>query len=342
LPTTFYLAPFAMIVIAWAVFHYRKRSPLLVFTALFFLVSIVLILQFMPFSKQLVADRYTYLGIIALFLLLITAICRLYQQYASLRMPIIIIMTSYFIYLSLTTFSRTQVWKDSISLWNDVLIKYPDYSLALHQRGLAKYQQKDYHGAVADYTRALAVNPGYISALNNRAIAHIYLKNDTSALGDLNQIIALEPQPEYLKNRALLKKRMGDYKGALQDYTSAIALSPSDHEAHRERGKIRARLRYYQGAIADYKYILRHSPDDGYAIYHLGILLYTTHQYSEAIVMLRRSIAINYAMVPAAWYYIGLSHLALNQQHMASEAFRQSHKLGYMKAEEALETYFKN
>jgi tetratricopeptide (TPR) repeat protein len=294
-------------------------------------------LQFIPFSMQMVSDRYTYLALIGFFLLPVTAIFSRYQKYINLRIPIIVFVIGYFIFLSINTFNRTHVWYNSVVLWNDVLVKLPDYPFALYHRGLAHYRQENYSAALMDYDKAIEFSPDYIEALNNRAITLIQLYKDEQALRDLNHIIDLNPLPEYFKNRALLKKRMGNLPGALNDYNRALTFDASDIEAYRQRGEIKAMLKDFKGAIADYREIIAGSPDDGHAVYHLGILLYNSDQYQEAIAMLKRSIALYYPMSPAAWYYIGVSNIALNQQSAACEAFTKSYEMGYQKALEALE-----
>jgi tetratricopeptide (TPR) repeat protein len=339
LPLVFYCAPFVNIIIAWLIVRFRKRNIFILFSPLFLLVSIALVLQFMPFSMQMVGDRYTYLAIVGFLLLPAMGVVFLYQKYVNLRIPIIIFAISYLLALSINTFNRAQVWQNSMTLWNDVLAKYPGYSLALYHRGLAYYQEKNYNAALEDYNKAIETNPDYIDALNNRAVTHIHLNNDEQALMDFNRIIDLNPKPEYFKNRALLKKRMGNLAGALSDYNRAIMADASDLEAYRQRGEIRARLQDFRGAISDYKDILALLPDDGYTIYHLGILYYNTNQYREALAMLRRSIALDYVMSPAAWYYIGQCYRILNQQNAACEAFTQSYKMGHQKALTALEQY---
>ena len=60
--------------------------------------------------------------------------------------------------------------------------------------GIAKEEAKDHFGAIADYTKAIELNPNYAAAYNNRGNS---------------------------------KNKIKDYKGAKADYTKAIELKPN-------------------------------------------------------------------------------------------------------------------
>lgn len=339
LPYSFTIAPVILAGVVFLIIRYRKRNRYVCFAPLFFIVLIAPVLQFIPYSQQMVADRYTYLAVIGFFLLPGLAVHYLYHHFARIRLPIMAAVICYCVFLSVSSFSRTHVWKNSLTLWDDVLSGYPDYVIALYQRGLAKYQMKDYAGALIDYDKAIDIYPAYIDALNNRAITYIYFKDYEKALNDLDRVIDLDPQSEFFKNRALLKKKTGDLQGAQSDFSRVIMANNSDLDAYRQRGEIKARLQDFEGAITDFRAILSLAPDDGDAAYHLGILLYNTRRYKGAITMLQRSIDLNDTMIPAAWYYTGMSYLALKQPDAACNAFTQSKSLGYKKAIEAMERY---
>jgi tetratricopeptide (TPR) repeat protein len=48
-------------------------------------------------------------------------------------------------------------------------------SVAFHNRGFAKALLQDYEGAIADYTKAIKVDPNYSEAYHNRGILSIRL-----------------------------------------------------------------------------------------------------------------------------------------------------------------------
>ena len=70
-------------------------------------------------------------------------------------------------------------------------------------RGNAKYRLRDYQGAIADYTKAIQIDP-------QDAFSYV--------------------------NRGNAKKGLGDHQGAIADYSKAIEINPQDAFAYKNRG----------------------------------------------------------------------------------------------------------
>ena len=95
--------------------------------------------------------------------------------------------------------------------------------------GTYKLDACDYAAAIANYDRAIALNPDDAEAYHNRGIA---------------------------------KDAQGDYAGAIADYDRAIALNPEDADAYHNRGVTKAEQGDYAGAIADYDRVIALDPDN--------------------------------------------------------------------------------
>jgi tetratricopeptide (TPR) repeat protein len=85
-----------------------------------------------------------------------------------------------------------------------------------YDRGVIRQNQGDLDGAIADYNRAIELDPGVTRAYNNRGLAK-YKKGDIDgAMADYNRAIELDPKPAYsYVNRASVKGRKGDLVGAI-------------------------------------------------------------------------------------------------------------------------------
>jgi tetratricopeptide (TPR) repeat protein len=78
---------------------------------------------------------------------------------------------------------------------------------AHYYRGLARYQVGLYEEAIADYSRAISIQPVF---------------------------------PEAFLNRGLARHRLGDYQAAIEDMEQAIQLNPRDGNAYLSRDKVEA------------------------------------------------------------------------------------------------------
>jgi tetratricopeptide (TPR) repeat protein len=128
--------------------------------------------------------------------------------------------------------------------------------------------------AVALFDQAIALNPRYTIAYFQRAYVKNKLNDPKGALADCNQAISLNPKyADAYYNRGNLKDKLNDPKGALADYNQAISLNPELVEAYNNRGGLKyQKLNDPQGALADYNQAISLNPKLAVAYYNRGIL----------------------------------------------------------------------
>lgn len=125
-PIVVYLSLPIVYVIFYLVWKNRS-SRHVVFGFLFFLLLVFPVLQHIRFSGIIAADRFTYLPYIGLAFPIGVLVEKIFQRSSKqLRMLSITIGIILCAAMFALTFHRVQVWKDSNTLWNDVLKKYPD------------------------------------------------------------------------------------------------------------------------------------------------------------------------------------------------------------------------
>ncbi|MEE3719554.1 serine/threonine-protein kinase [Tumidithrix elongata RA019] len=139
----------------------------------------------------------------------------------------------------------------------------------MYTQGLAKYNSKDYAGAIADYTEAIRLKPDYKDAYKSRASTKITIRDFNGAIADCNEYIRLDPNNgKVYFDRGYAKSNLGDKKGAVSDYTEAIRLDPNVASSHGNRGSAKRFLGDYQGAVSDYTEAIRLDPN--FADYYKG------------------------------------------------------------------------
>ncbi len=96
------------------------------------------------------------------------------------------------------------------------------------KQGNAHHASKEYEKAIADYDRAIALDPNDANAYHNRGLAYRNINEYHKAIADYDRAIALDPDyRNAYHNRGLTYYNLNEYQKAIADYDRAIALDPN-------------------------------------------------------------------------------------------------------------------
>jgi tetratricopeptide (TPR) repeat protein len=148
----------------------------------------------------------------------------------------------------------------------------PRLTIAYNNRGNLQRIHGNYPAAMSDLTKAIEINPQSTISYNNRGIVYTDLENFEAAIADYSKAIELNPDFALAySNRGNCYNDLGDYPAALADYSKAIALKPDFAPAYSNRGNTYRLLEDFTAAIADYDRAVDLSPTMTVAIYNRGI-----------------------------------------------------------------------
>jgi tetratricopeptide (TPR) repeat protein len=236
---------------------------------------------------------------------------------------------------------ETGDYKGAVKYYTYYLEKYPDYSRAYYNRGIAKRHLEDYMGAIQDYSKAIELNPNYVDAYINRGTAKYNLGDSTGEIQDYNK--AIELNPNYARayyNRGIAKKHLQDYSGAIQDYNKAIELNPNDADAYNNRGTAKYNLEDSTGEIQDYNKAIELNPNYTRAYYNRGLAKNNLGDNRGAIQDYDKAIELNpnYA---GAYYNREIAKLDLGDKDGACLDWSMAAKLGSAKSYDNIKKYCK-
>ena len=139
-------------------------------------------------------------------------------------------------------------------------------------RGLTRVEKGDLDEAIADFTKAIEINPRYAGAYYNRGEARFGKDDPSGAIADFTKAIEINPRfAKALLRRGNARFSKDDNDGAIADCTKAIELDPRFAQAYFGRGEARFAKGDYDGSIADYTKAIEIEPQYAWAYAYRGI-----------------------------------------------------------------------
>ena len=283
----FYLCPLFVAAAALLSYWTLRYTRVVVFAGLFFLSTVVLVLQLFPVGSAIISDRYTYLPYVGVGL----ALGYLYHWLMSgnpvrrkqIRTAIIVAFLLFGVVLVRITQVRCEVWKDNLTLWTDVISKYPDATVAYNNRALTYKKEGRHELATADLEIALSINPRDADALCNRGNYYFAKGEYNKALSDLDKSLQAKSFATGYNSRGAVYFYLSSFDKALEDFNRAIQLKPDYPEAYLNRANVFSVMQKYDRALADFDTYIRYNSNNANAYHWRGLAKYGLGDFSGAI-----------------------------------------------------------
>jgi len=321
-----------LIVFIYSLLRYRIPA----FAIMFFTFNIFFALQIVPVTNSVINDRYTYVASIGYFVL----VGSLYS--ATTSMPVIagrisrVFFICYVAILCLLAFQQCKVFKNSISLWDNVISKYPDSVTAYCNRGVAKHDSGNIKGSIDDLSHAIQLNTGHALSRANRGLVLHSIQDYSGALRDFNTAINLTPGDGnlyYYRGKTEIELNYPDE--GIKDFTAAIKISPDNYEAYFQRGTAQMLKQNCILAMEDLKKVIEISPGYAEAYYNIGVCCFYLNYLEDAVKWFEQSILLNPGY-GAGYFGRGMVNIDMGRHELGCADLEQAAKLGYSEAETQL------
>jgi protein O-mannosyl-transferase len=257
-----------------------KQRPWFVVGWLWYIGTLVPVIGLVQVGTQAMADRYTYVPIIGLFIIIAWFVPELVARRPHKK---ILLTTLAIIYLSIlmtATWTQVRYWKNSTVLFKHTLNVTVNNYIAHDKLGEALAEQNRTAEAIRHYSEALRIEPDFVQAHLNMGDAHASLGNSEDAVYYYNK--ALQKKPDYEKahnNLGNAIARQGNFEAAVYHYNEALKINPNYAGAHYNLGKIAANQGKIEDAILHYKKTLKVSPNMAEALYNLSWIYATNEKF---------------------------------------------------------------
>jgi tetratricopeptide (TPR) repeat protein len=326
----------ALAVLFLSVFTFKTKR-FFTFGILFFTLNIVFMLQVVGAGQGFIADRFTYIPYIGLFFIYAVLFEKLIVKFQPQKVMLYSILSVYLLLISVQTLNQIKIWKNSETLWTDVINKQPDAALAYNNLAHYYVQKNQPEKALTNYNTAIELQPQKAQTYNNRGKIYFDGGEYDKALEDYNKSLSLKPEyPDALANRGAVYGAINQFDKAIEDFTKVMEIDSENSDVISNRGYVYYQINEFEKAIADFKLYLQFKSNDAEIINLIGLCYAKLEDYDSAILEYNRAIQ----MEPAnGLFYLNRSFVfnSKGEKSTALKDAQQAQKLGLIMDENYLQ-----
>jgi protein O-mannosyl-transferase len=270
------LLTLATVLVIWAG---RKRKYLPV-GWFFFLGTLVPVIGIVQVGLQSIADRYTYLPSVGIFIAVAWSAGSVVVRWPWLKCPIALLAAAALTACAFLTSAQVCRWASTETLFTHTAAVTANNAVALTNLGLVAIQKQDYAEADRLLHEALRIEVNDIDAMGNLATMYTRQKKYDDALATYKQMLRNNLSPDKACHAYTLMAGVYGSKGDLSNrafyLAKAAELQPASAELHGALALSEQMLGKTQEALDHYAIVLRLAPGESKALNNIA-WIYATH-----------------------------------------------------------------
>jgi tetratricopeptide (TPR) repeat protein len=298
------VACFFLLAVCVLVKHKGRLHPYLVTGWLWYLGTLVPVIGIVQVGAHSMADRYAYVPLIGLFIMLVWGTHDLTREWLYRKIILVPLVTAYILALAAGTWQHLGHWKNSISLFEHAVRVTSNNYIAHLNLGTAWYSKGEVDVAISHFSKALRINANHANIHDSLGVALLAKGRFKEAIPHFSRALEIDPDAEGAKGnlkialrhmdepddeaeghnrKAIALAAEGKVDAAIALFKEAIRMKPDFFEGHYNLGNAFARQEELDEAIHHYEEAIRISPHYAEARNNLGIALAKQGKLDEAI-----------------------------------------------------------
>lgn len=269
----------------------RRRRPNTWLGALLFLAFLLPTLGVVPFAYQAystVADRYAYLALIGVGLVLSDAIEELEPRAAPLRVAAVLSLV-----LAILSFRQSRYWSESSAFLRHTIEVNPTAGFAFNNLGDIELANGDLTAALADYKACVEREPTRTKAYINLAEVYTALNQPAEAERAVAQVMTMpDMTADDLSNLGIVLMKMNRPDRALEALSRAVQIDPRSPTYLFNQANALAAVGHFEQAEAVFRRCIEVAPTLAGAHVGLGIVLAETQRLPDAVAEFRTAVQL--------------------------------------------------
>jgi tetratricopeptide (TPR) repeat protein len=245
---------------------------------LWYLGTVVPVIGLVQVGDQGMADRYTYVPLMGLFIIAAWGTNDLLRNWRYKKIILSVLSILILLILARLTWSQAGYWRNN-STFLEYAIK-PGNNLGMVIVFLEN--GKFYQDAIEVCKRAIETEPGYAGTYNILGSAYSKIGRYQDAIEAYNKAIGITPTAEVYNNLGVAHTQLGQLQEAIENFGQAIKIKPDYAEAYNNIGAVYNHFGWHQKAVAVYREAIKFKGGYVNAHYNLGLTFLTIGDSNSA------------------------------------------------------------
>jgi protein O-mannosyl-transferase len=328
LPALWVIACFlALTGVSFLAVRFSSRHPFFFTGWMWYLTTLGPVIGLIQVGAQARADRYTYVPLIGIFIIIAWGVPEILGCLHNARIPLAIAAGIIICVLSIAARVQAGYWVNGVVLWEHALKLYPgsyfihsylgyelkergeidrsiqyyneslrlnpNYAIAHNNLGLALLKKGQFYEALEHFILAVRIKPNLAAAQSNLGSRLAELGKNDEAASHFTMALKLDPDSDHMHfNLGVVLTKQGKCDEAIAHFSEALHLNPGFADAYKWLGNALSIQGKPDEAIINYNEALRIKPDFAEVYNDWGIALANQGKLDEAIAKYREAIRI--------------------------------------------------
>ena len=272
----------------------RRKQPFIIIGWCWYVVTLLPVIGLIQVGGQSSADRYTYIPLIGIFILMVWWLCECTANMPRRRLVLTSVSGIILTGCVLVTLRQISFWQNNFTLYTHALAVTDNNYIAHNNLGFALAKEDKLYEATAHFNEAIRISPRFADAYVN--LGDTFLKT-----GEIDNAIdcftkAIEVRPNYAVayldlGTAMFRK--GRIDAALDNFDRALAINPLLSDGNYNKGVVLSKAGKPDEAIEAFTAALKINPDNPDFHTQIGIVLVLKGRVPEAMNHFSEALRLN-------------------------------------------------
>lgn len=308
---------FILFIVCVLVIYWAKKFPYLAFGWFWYIGTLVPVIGIIKVGSFSVADRFTYIPLIGLFIMVAWGVHDLFRKSPYKETVLAMMGGTVLVVLMAVSSLQVQYWRNTTVLFRHALDVTENNTVMHYFMGNFLFREGNVDQAIRHYREAVKIKPDFDDGHDKLGRALSYKGLHAEAVQHYQQAIRINSaKADFHYHLACSLEHLGKTDEAALAYRAALGVNPRYAEAHNNLGVIARRSNDIDRAIEHFQNALKINARYAGAHYNLGNALVKQGKTEEAVERFETALRIepNFA---SAHYALGDALLKMGKRNDA-------------------------